>query len=167
MNKPSLLLISIGELATHLLEAVARTDIFDTIVVASRDFEKAKKRANNALLGAGIEGFFPRIIAEKLDVHSNDFAMRLREIKPDFIFSAPSLLPWWKLAPDGIDVPFAGYTALHLSLMQKFRNRIAESGINSIWIGASFPDVLNAMLNRTVFGPDYAIGNVEEPIAKI
>ena len=167
MNKPSLLLISIGELATHLLEAVARTDIFDTIVVASRDFEKAKKRANNALLGAGIEGFFPRIIAEKLDVHSNDFAMRLQEIKPDFIFSAPSLLPWWKLAPDGIDIPFAGYTALHLSLMQKFRNQIAESGINSIWIGASFPDVINAMLNRTGFGPDYGIGNVQEPIAKI
>ena len=161
MNKPSLLLISMGELATHLLEAVARTDIFDTIVVASRDFEKAKKRANNALLGAGIEGFFPRIIAEKLDVHSNDFAMRLQEIKPDFIFSAPSLLPWWKLAPDGIDIPFAGYTALHLSLMQKFRNRIAESGINSIWIGASFPDVINAMLNRTGFGTDYGIGNVQ------
>ena len=45
MNKPSLLLISMGELATHLLEAVARTDIFDTIVVASRDFEKAKKKS--------------------------------------------------------------------------------------------------------------------------
>ena len=36
-----------GELATHLLEAVARTDMFDTVVVASRDLEKAKKRANN------------------------------------------------------------------------------------------------------------------------
>ena len=167
MNRPSLLLISMGELATHLLEAVARTDVFDTIVVASRDLEKAKKRANNALLGAGIEGFFPRIVAEKLDVHSNNFATRLREIKPDFIFSAPSLLPWWKLAPDGIDIPFAGYTALHLSLMQKFRNRIAQSGINAIWIGASFPDVINAMLNRTGFGPDYGIGNVQEPIAKI
>ena len=129
-----------GELATHLLEAVARSDIFDTIVVASRDLKKAKKRANNAVLGAGIEGFFPRIIAEKLDVHSNDFSTKLREIKPDFIFSAPSLLPWWKLAPDGIDMPFAAYTALHLSLMQKFRNRIAESGTNSIWIGASFPE---------------------------
>ena len=167
MNKPTLLFISMGELATHLLEAVARTDIFDTIVVASRDLEKARKRANNAVLGAGIEGFFPRIIAEKLDVHSNDFSTRLREIKPDFIFSAPSLLPWWKLAPDGINVPFAGYTALHLSLMQKFRNRIAQSGVNSIWIGASFPDVINAMLNRTGFGPDYGIGNVQEPIAKI
>ena len=85
-----------GELATHLLEAVARTEIFDTIVVASRDLEKAKKRTNNAVLGAGIEGFFPRIIAEKLDVHRNDFSTKLREIKPDFIFSAPSLLPWWK-----------------------------------------------------------------------
>ena len=167
MNKPTLLLISMGELATHLLEAVARTDIFDTIVVSSRDLEKAKKRANNAVIGAGVEGFFPRIIAEKLDVHSNDFSSRLREIKPDFIFSAPSLLPWWKLAPDGINMPFAGYTALHLSLMQKFRNRIAESGVNSIWIGASFPDVINAMLNRTGFGPDYGIGNVQEPIAKI
>ena len=47
MNKPTLLLISMGELATHLFEAVARTDIFDTIVVSSRDLEKAKKRANN------------------------------------------------------------------------------------------------------------------------
>ena len=44
MSRPSLLFISMGELATHLLEAVARTDVFDTIVVASRDLEKAKKR---------------------------------------------------------------------------------------------------------------------------
>ena len=167
MNRPTLLFISMGELATHFLEALARTEIFDTIVVASRDLEKAKKRTNNAVLGAGIEGFFPRIIAEKLDVHRNDFSTKLREIKPDYIFSAPSMLPWWKLAPDTVDMPFAGYTALHLSLMHKFRNRIAESGIDSIWIGASFPDVINAMLNRTGFGPDYGIGNVQEPIAKI
>ena len=167
MNRPTLLFISMGELATNLLEAVARTHIFDTIVVASRDLEKAKKKANNALLGAGIEGFFPRIITEILDVHSTDFSIRLREIKPDFIFSAPSLLPWWKLPPDGIAMPFAGYTALHLSLMQQFRNRIADSGVKSIWIGASFPDVINPMLNRTGFGPDYGIGNIQEPIAKI
>jgi hypothetical protein len=167
MTKPTLLFISMGELATHLLEAVARTDIFDTIVVASRDIEKAGKRVNNAVLGAGIEGHFPRVIAEQLDVHSNDFSTRLNQINPDFIFSAPSLLPWWKLAPGGIDIPFAGYTALHLSLMQKFRNRIAEANVNSVWIGASFPDVINAMLNRTGFGPDYGIGNVQEPIAKI
>ena len=51
--------------------------------------------------------------------------------------------------------------------MQKFRHQIAEAGINTFWIGASFPDVINAMLNRTGFGPDCGIGNVQEPIAKI
>ena len=53
-----------GELATHLLEAVARTDIFGTIVVASRELEKAQKRADNAVLGAGIEGF-SRVFLQK------------------------------------------------------------------------------------------------------
>jgi pyrroline-5-carboxylate reductase len=53
MNKPTLLFISMGELATHLLEAVARTEIFGTIVVSSRNLEKAQKRTNNAVLGAG------------------------------------------------------------------------------------------------------------------
>ena len=167
MNKPTLLFISMGELATHLLEAVARTDIFSTIIVASRDINKAQKRVNNALLGAGIEGHFPHIIAEDMDVHHKDFPTKLRNINPDYIFSAPSLLPWWRLAPSDIDIPFAGYTALHLSLMQKFRHQIAEAGINTFWIGASFPDVINAMLNRTGFGPDCGIGNVQEPIAKI
>jgi hypothetical protein len=167
MNKPTLLFISIGELATHLLEAVARSDIFSTIIVASRDINKARKRVNNALLGAGIEGYFPQIIAEDLDVHSNDFSTKLKDINPDYIFSAPSLFPWWKLSPSDIHIPFAGYTALHLSLMQSFRNQIAKADIDAFWIGASFPDVINAMLNRTGFGPDCGIGNVQEPIAKI
>ena len=167
MTKPTLLFISMGELATNLLEAVARIELFGTIFVASRDFEKAQQRVNNAVLGAGIEGYFPCIIAKQLDVHSKDFTSLLREINPNFIFTAPSLLPWWRLASGGIDIPFAGYTALHLSLMQKFRNRIADANINAVWIGASFPDVINPMLNRTGFGPDYGIGNVQEPIAKI
>jgi hypothetical protein len=89
--------------------------------------KKLKKEPTMQYWVRGLRGFFPRIIAEKLDVHSNDFSTKLKALNPDFIFSAPSLLPWWKLAPDGIDMPFAGYTALHLSLMQKFRNRIAES----------------------------------------
>ncbi len=167
MNKPTLLFISMGELATHLLEAVARTDMFSTIIVASRDREKAQKRVNNALLGAGIEGHFPHIIAEDMDVHSADFPTKLRAINPDYMFSAPSLLPWWRLPQSDIAIPFAGYTALHLSLMQKFRNQIAKADINTVWIGASFPDVINAMLNRTGYGPDCGIGNVQEPIAKI
>ena len=167
MTKPTLLLISMGELATHLLEIIARTDIFGTIVVASRDITKAQKKVNNAVLGAGIEGHFTRVYAEELNVDNLNFPTKLAAINPDFIFSAPSLLPWWNTTTGGIDVPFAGFTSLHLSLMEKFRNQIAQADLNAVWIGASFPDVINAVLNRTGFGPDYGIGNVQEPIAKI
>lgn len=167
MHKPTLLFISMGELATHLLEAVARTDMFSSIIVASRDLKKAQKRVNNALIGAGIEGYFPQIIAEDLDVHHKNFPKKLRDINPDYIFSAPSLFPWWRLTPSDVAIPFAGYTALHLSLMQAFRDQIAMSGVKSFWIGASFPDVINAMLNRTGYGPQCGIGNVQEPISKI
>ncbi len=56
LTKPTLLIVSLGELGTALLEAVARADIFSTIYVASRSLVKAQERANNAAIGAGIEG---------------------------------------------------------------------------------------------------------------
>ena len=114
MTKPTLLFISIGELATHLLEVIARSDIFDTIIVASRDITKAQQKANNAALGAGIEGYFTRIYAEELNINELNFSTKLSQINPDFIFSAPSLLPWWNTNTKGIKVPFAGFTSLHL-----------------------------------------------------
>lgn len=167
MAKPTLLIISLGELGTALLEAVARTDVFDTILVASRSLVKAQQRANNAAIGAGIEGYFPKIKAVELDVDSAASVTTLRQMAPDYIFTAPSLMPWWKLDGNASRLPFASFTALHLSLMVKFRDLIERADIGAFWIGASFPDVINAVLNRDGFGPDCGIGNIQEPIPKI
>jgi hypothetical protein len=167
LPKPSLLIISLGELGTNLLEATTRSGIFDRIIVASRSQPKAQARANNAIIGAGIEGYFPKIEAVSLDLENPDAVKHLSQINPDYIFTAPSLLPWWKLDNSHAHLPFATFTALHLSLMAKFRDLIACADINALWIGASFPDVINAVLNRTGFGPDCGIGNVQEPIPKI
>ncbi len=167
MAKPTLLIVSLGELGTALLEAVARSGIFDTIIVASRNLTKAQERANNAMIGAGIEGFFPKIDAIELDVNSDSAVKTLRQIGPDYIFTAPSLMPWWKLDDAVSHLPFASFTALHLSLMAKFRDLIERADTGAFWIGASFPDVINAVLNRDGFGPDCGIGNIQEPIPKI
>lgn len=167
MTKPTLLIISLGELGTALLEGVARSDLFERIVVASRSVDKAQARANNAMIGAGIEGFFPRIDAASLDVDAPGAVQVLRDIAPDVIFTAPSMLPWWKLDGTAKDMPFASFTALHLALMLKFRDLIAAADTGARWIGASFPDVINAVLNRSGFGPDCGIGNVQEPIPKL
>ena len=167
MSKPSLLILSLGELGTCMLEAAVRSGLFETIIVASRNGAKAAERANNAIIGAGIEGYFPKVFAEELDFNARDFASKLRKIEPDYLFTAPSLLPWWKAENSAIKLPFAGYTALHLSLMSVLRDQLVDANVNTFWIGASYPDVINAVLNRTGFGPDCGIGNVQEPIPKI
>lgn len=168
MAKPTLLILSIGELSTALLEAVARSDLFSRIVVGSRSRTKAVQRANNAIIGAGIEGYYPLIEAEKFDIDHPSFVPNLQRIDPDIIFTAPSLMPWWKLeGSDKSPLPFAGYMSFHLSLMAKFRDRIGEANINALWIGASYPDVINPVLCRSGFGPDCGIGNVQEPIPKL
>lgn len=168
MSKPTLLILSLGELSTGLLEAVARSDLFGKIVVGSRSLFKAVQRANNAIIGAGIEGYYPSIEAAEFDIDDPSFVPDLQKIEPDIIFTAPSLMPWWKLeGSDKPPLPFAGYMSLHLSLMAKFRDRIAEANIGARWIGASYPDVINPMLSRSGFGPDCGIGNVQEPIPKL
>ncbi|WP_299356867.1 hypothetical protein [uncultured Shimia sp.] len=167
MTKPILLIISLGELGTALLETAARAGLFETIFVASRSLVKAQERANNAAIGAGLEGFFPNIQAVELDIHSEASIRTLRHMNPDYIFTAPSLMPWWKLDEGASDLPFASFTALHLALMVKCRDIIEQADIRAFWIGASFPDVINAVLNCDGFGPDCGIGNIQEPIPKI
>jgi hypothetical protein len=77
-------------------------------------------------------------------------------------------MPWWKIdrstAPK---LPFGGYVSLHLAVMRRFQDRLAEADLNAVWMGASYPDVINPVLHRTGFGPLCGIGNVQEPIPKV
>jgi hypothetical protein len=164
----TLLIISIGELGTHVLEAAARTGLFRRIVVASRSGAKAQARANAARIGAGLDGFFPVLEAVELDFNDPASIRVLRSINADVIFTAPSLGPWWRTEdPATGALPFAALMSLHLAPMAVLRERMAEADLAGLWIGASFPDVINACLSRSGFGPDCGVGNVQEPIPKI
>ncbi len=162
------LVLSIGELGTNVLEAVARSGLFRRIVVASRSGAKAQARANATRIGAGLDGFFPVLEAVELDFNDPACVAILRSVNPDVIFSAPSLRPWWRTEdPATGALPFAALMSLHLAPMAVLRERMADAGLPGLWIGASFPDVINACLVRSGFGPDCGVGNVQEPIPKI
>ena len=165
----TLLIVSMGELGTHVLEAVARSRLFERIVVASRSGQKATERVNNALIGAGLEGYFPRFEALAFDFNDTAASARvLRALAPDVVFSSPTLLPWWKVAePSSGPLPFGAYLSLHLAPMAILRDCMAQAAIDTCWIGASYPDVINASLTRSGYGPTCGVGNVQEPIAKI
>jgi len=162
------LVISIGELGTHVIEAVARSGLFRRIVVASRSGAKAQARANATRIGAGLDGFFPVLEALELDFNDPSSVAALKSLNPDVIFSAPSLRPWWRTEdPATGALPFAALMSLHLAPMAVLRERMAAADLPGLWIGASFPDVINACLTRSGFGPDCGVGNVQEPIPKI
>ncbi len=164
----TLFIISLGELGTHLLEAVARSNLFRRIVVGSRSESKAIKRRNNALIGAGTEGCYPQLEAVEFDFNDPASTSILKSLNPDVIFSAPTLMPWWKISSPGSGaIPFGGYISLHLAPMRKLQERISEANLKSLWIAASFPDVINPVLAACGTGPFCGIGNVQEPIAKI
>ncbi|MFT7392187.1 MAG: hypothetical protein ACI9ZH_002424 [Paracoccaceae bacterium] len=168
MDRPTLLILSVGELGSSVLEAAARSGLFARIVIAGRDEGKAVARANSAAIGAGLEGWYPSVVGERLDVDDPAFVPRIRAIAPDIVLTTATLMPWWQVdRSTAAKLPFGGYVSLHLAVMKTFRDRLAEADLNAIWIGASYPDVLNPILHRTGFGPLCGIGNVAEPIPKL
>lgn len=168
MDSPTLLILSVGELGSSVLEAAARSGDYGRIIIAGRSGARARARANGAMIGAGLEGHYPRIDAEEMDVDAPDFLTRLRAVNPDIVLTTASLMPWWQIdqskAPK---LPFGGYVALHLAVMNTFRDRLAEADLSAVWVNASYPDVLNPVLHRTGFGPLCGIGNVQEPVPKL
>ncbi len=164
----TLFIISLGELGTSLLEAVARSNLFRRIVVGSRSEIKAIRRMNNALIGAGMEDCYPQLEAVEFDFNDPASTSVLKSVNPDVIFSAPTLMPWWKISTPGSGaIPFGGYISLQLAPMRILQARIAEANLDSLWIAASFPDVINPVLAACGLAPFCGIGNVQEPIAKI
>lgn len=168
MVKPTLLILSVGELGSNVLEAAARSGLFGRIVIGGRNVARARERANGAMIGAGLEGCYPIIDAERLDVEDRGFVSKLRDLTPDIVLTTASLMPWWQIdRSNAPKLPFGGYVALHLAVMKTFRDRLAEADLSAVWIGASYPDVINPVLHRTGFGPLGGIGNVQEPVPKL
>lgn len=169
-----LLLISLGQLTGHILEAVARSGAFREIIVAGRNPAYGVAKTNLARIGAGIAGRFPSIEFRELDVNDPGAGPEIRAIAPDVAVAAPSMMPWWKLdrlrgdtAETARRLPFAGWFACHLAPMLAVRRAWADSGLDAPWVGASYPDVVNAILHRTGPGPVCGVGNVDEIVPKI
>jgi hypothetical protein len=166
-----LLLISLGKLTGAVLEAAARDARFGSILVAGRHAEYGRAKVNQARIGAALEGRYPEIEFLPFDFNDPGAAAALARLAPDVAFAAPSLMPWWKVAeaknPKVREMPIAGWLACHLAPMQKLASAWAASGLACPWVGAAYPDVVNAILALTGPAPTVGCGNITEAIPKI
>jgi hypothetical protein len=171
---PRLLLVSLGQLNGTIVEHAARAGDFDHITIATRNTAAAEAKANNARIGAAIEGRFPLIDVHPFDLNAGDAGRRLQALAPDVTLAAPSTLPWWRLealpspfGPIATSAPFATFVACHLAPMLRLRDAWVASGLTSPWLGASYPDVVNHVLACTGEAPLCGVGNVLEAVPKV
>ncbi|MHB1217022.1 MAG: hypothetical protein ACYC1L_02345 [Alphaproteobacteria bacterium] len=170
---PRLVLVSLGTLNGAILEAVARSGVFDEIIVASRNADHGRRKVNTARVGAAVVGRFPKIEFVPFDFNGANAGEALKRLGADVVVTAPSLLPWWavdKLSGEKGEVaraaPFATFVACHVAPMLAFRRAWVQARPHAAWINVSYPDGVNAVLTRTGAGPLCGIGNVEEAVPK-
>ncbi|GAB2179117.1 hypothetical protein DLREEDagr8_46750 [Dongia sp. agr-C8] len=163
-------MIGLGALTGAVLDAVARDGRFAHIVLAARDAEQGRAKVLAARIGAALEGEFPRIEFVPFDFNAATAPETLKKIAPDVAFAAPTLLsrrriraadPKIRALPSGI------WLACHLAPMLRLRECWTKSGLSAPWVGASEPDLVNAVLHLTGAGPTAGSGGIATCIPRI
>jgi len=166
-----LLLLSLGKLSGAVLEAAARDPRFDHIVVLGRNAAAGVAKVNAVRIGAAVEGLYPHIEFHPFDFTDKKAPDLLRRFAPDIAFAAPSLMPFRRLVERGdrklMALPFAVWLPLHLAPMLHLREVWAASGLRCPWVAASYPDLVNAILNLTGPGPTAGCGSSALCVPKI
>jgi hypothetical protein len=165
-----LLLIGLGQLTGAVLDAVARDGRFAQIVLAGRDAERGRAKVLAARLGAALEGEYPRIEFVPLDFNAAGAPETLKRIAPDVAFAAPSLLPRRQIRgadPKLRAMPAGVWLACHLAPMLRLRDTWEKSGLSAPWVGASEPDLVNAILHLTGIGPTTGSGGIATCVPRL
>ncbi len=175
VERPTLLLIGLGDLGGVILELLARDESLGRIVAADRDTERGTARCNLARIGAIAQGFEPQIDFTPIDLNDKEStAETVNRESPDLILSTASMMTWW--LPDLLPEPqasriksagFGVWLPVHLTLTLKLMEALREAGYRGHTLTAPFPDVVNCILGKLDLAPTCGIGNLGEIVPKI
>src|SRR5690349_20234096 len=93
-----ILFVGLGDLGSQVLDAAMRMPGQHAFLVAGRNVEHMRKRANTSLFAAMQLGMSPRIDVTYMDVENIDqTASTIASFQPDLLFSAVTLQPWFSI----------------------------------------------------------------------
>ncbi len=175
VERPTLLLIGLGDLGGVILELLARDASLGRIVAADRDTERGTARCNLARIGAMAQGLEPQIDFTPIDLNDKAaVAEVVNRESPDLVLSTASMMTWW--LPDLLPEPqarriksagFGVWLPVHLTLTLKLMEALREAGYRGRTLTAPFPDVVNCILGKLDLAPTCGIGNLDEIVPKI
>jgi hypothetical protein len=174
-ERPTVLLVGLGDLGSITLELLARDTSFGRILVASRDEVRGEARCNLARLGAIAQGYAPRIDFVKLDVCNLDMAAHVIDREgPDVIYSTATMQGWRGLhgLPMRLLAPieragFGAWAPMELALTYRLMQAVRAAGYRGLTVTAPFPDVVNCALAKVGLAPTAGVGNVAEIVPKL
>jgi len=167
----SLMIIGLGELGGIVLEFLARVPNITKVITADFNEDYGVRKTNTALMGASYMNLYPNIEFRRIDLNNiEETAKTIKEVNPRIIYNATTLQSWWvidalpKEVHKKIYKDFCGlgpWVPMHLLLVYKLMQAVKTSGVSSLVINSSFPDLVNPILAKVGLGPNVGIGNID------
>ena len=171
---PVLMIFGLGNIGTHVLDIMTKMPENQTVkfVVVGRNSDLLLRKSNMAMLTASQFGLYPHVAFENVELTRVDqIAELITKHKPEVIFNAASIQSWRivtelpKIAYQKINAAYLGpWLPMHLPLAYNIARGIKKSGIDSFFINAAFPDIVNPVLGKIGLTPNTGIGNVANVI---
>ncbi|MBT8369944.1 MAG: hypothetical protein HKO68_05355 [Desulfobacterales bacterium] len=175
MDRPTIMVIGIGDLGGHVLELLARSPGSRRIITADINEEWGYRKTNIVAFGAAQMGYYPDLRFEKIDLYNvEQTAELIAQFKPDIIYSAVSLQSWWVINTlpqevfEELDIArFGPWLPMHLTLVHKLMRAVRQTGLDIKVINSAFPDAVGPVLDKVDMAPTIGIGNVANPVPAI
>ena len=172
MSRNKILITGLGRLGAYALEFLCRQERVGKIYVGDVDEELARRKINNAMMGAITQGYSPDVEFVKLDLLDVDeTAELLTRINPDLVLQAATVQPYWilqqKLPKEIWESPSAkqaitrpgAWLPMSLTLPYNLMRSIKKAKISPYVVQLSIPDYANAILGKVGLEPTVGAGN--------
>ncbi|GGK49531.1 hypothetical protein [Salinarimonas ramus] len=167
-GKPTIMIVGMGDLSCNVLTLLAQDPDTNRLVLAGRDVETVRRRANLVRFTAHNLGHVPEIEAVGIDLDDIDAtAETLARVRPDIVFMGASLQSWRVITglPAAVfealdEAQFGPWLPMHLTLNYKLMQAVRRSGVDAKVVNAAFPDAVGPVLAKVGLAPTIGIGNV-------
>lgn len=171
----TVVIFGLGDLGGWVLEFLARCNGVNRIIAVDTREEWGIRKVECAAVGANMQGHFKSLEFRKGNVYDVDTtAELLKSVQPDVVYNSTTLQSWtvaqflpeeprkkWELMGGGVFAP------TQIALMRKIMQAVKKSGISTLVLNNSFPDVVNPMLWGMGLGPTIGAGNSDHIVERI
>jgi hypothetical protein len=168
----TLLIIGAGKLGGPLLDVLAARYPNHRYVVAMRDGESARRRANLTRYLCSQWGAYPLVEADETDLADvARTADLLDRHQPDFVLNATTPFPWWQIERLPLEMAETAnrvgpgmWSALDCILPLRLSQALTIANSQARYINTCYPDLTNAFLAGLPNPPDLGVGNISNLI---